>query len=545
MLPALIPRVARRSGPVRPPILTQQSGAVHPRLSDAANTGGQRFLCTRPQAGGSEGSSKSRLVVPAASASALTVALLAVGGGAPDPCFGKPARAEVGNGEAASAARQRRPKERVVVIGGGVMGGSVAWALAGKGVPVTVLDAGYPGSSWGESRICRLAYNDPLYIRMMKRGFQLWDRLAQDTGRTLLRRVPCLDVGDASLTSLAILGRTYAALGMEYEELSPAEVALRYPQIRLRQTERAVLQQDAGVLLASECVAALAEASQEQGADWVYAATVVAIDRAHHVVTTEDGREFPYSQLILCAGPWTNKMLEVARLPLLPLVVTNEQSVYYQVRGRQSGPRHDVEDGMPVVLQHIPRATPSVKRSGLYAVPHVGGIPGVKLGFHRRGPLLHNDDFVLRQDSLSNLTLLPNVIARGVSFAGARSDDLDWDPKAQSDSFVLEHFPGLTTSDAHHIRCLYTQTTLPDEDFLVGSCPADPAVFVAAGFGGEGFKFGVAIGELLAELALGAPLTLPSAEQRFALQRAYVGNLEVGAASTSHVAATIAQAAGQ
>jgi glycine/D-amino acid oxidase-like deaminating enzyme len=53
---------------------------------------------------------------------------------------------------------------------------------------------------------------------------------------------------------------------------------------------------------------------------------------------------------------------------------------------------------------------------------------------------------------------------------------------------------------------MYTMS--PDGHFVVGRVPDRARTLVAAGFSGHGFKFAPAIGEILAQLALGqdAPL---------------------------------------
>ncbi len=48
--------------------------------------------------------------------------------------------------------------------------------------------------------------------------------------------------------------------------------------------------------------------------------------------------------------------------------------------------------------------------------------------------------------------------------------------------------------------CLYTMT--PDEHFMLGANPDHPAVVLAAGFSGHGFKFAPVIAELLAGLVV-------------------------------------------
>ena len=77
----------------------------------------------------------------------------------------------------------------------------------------------------------------------------------------------------------------------------------------------------------------------------------------------------------------------------------------------------------------------------------------------------------------------------------------------------LPHLRVAPAADANYLRCLYTNTTLDSEDFLVGRLA--PHLVVACGFGGEGFKFAPALGELLAELTLGLPVSIPEAAARF------------------------------
>jgi glycine/D-amino acid oxidase-like deaminating enzyme len=377
------------------------------------------------------------------------------------------------------------------------------------------LDAGHPGSSWGETRISRLAYEEPHFVRLMQRGFVLWDELAKETGRTLLKRCPCLDVGDIASESLKNLTETYRALGLAYEELSAAEVPMRFPQIQLPSHERAVLQKEAGVLLASECLDAIYEAAESRGAEWFCGEAVVAIDRRRKVVTTEDGKDISYSKLVLCCGAWTNKLLQLSGLPLMPIVVSNEQNLYYD-KSTGNELSYDVDSDMPIVIEHFP-PTGGAKDQGIYVIPHVGGIPGIKVGEHRVGTLLQNDDFIVREDSLQRLHLIPT---RSKEFQDVRGDDVDVGPKARCDSFVAQHFPGVCPDGSHHIRCLYSQTTLDDEDFIVGVMPTDPDVFLACGFAGEGFKFGVAIGEFVMQLLTKAQLSVPDVLERFSVARA-------------------------
>jgi sarcosine oxidase len=55
--------------------------------------------------------------------------------------------------------------------------------------------------------------------------------------------------------------------------------------------------------------------------------------------------------------------------------------------------------------------------------------------------------------------------------------------------------------------CLYTNT--PDEQFVIDRHPAAPGVAFASACSGHGYKFAPVIGEILADLALGAPPSWP------------------------------------
>jgi sarcosine oxidase len=79
----------------------------------------------------------------------------------------------------------------VIVAGLGGMGSSAAYHLAGRGKRVLGLERFDPahdrGSSHGQSRIIRQAYfEDPAYVPLLLRAYELWGRLEQETGEDLM-----------------------------------------------------------------------------------------------------------------------------------------------------------------------------------------------------------------------------------------------------------------------------------------------------------------------------------------------------------------------
>ena len=81
----------------------------------------------------------------------------------------------------------------VIVVGLGGMGSAAAAHAASRGRRVLGLEqfhvAHDQGSSHGRSRVIRLAYfEDPAYVPLLRRAYDLWRRLDQATGRHVLDR---------------------------------------------------------------------------------------------------------------------------------------------------------------------------------------------------------------------------------------------------------------------------------------------------------------------------------------------------------------------
>lgn len=134
--------------------------------------------------------------------------------------------------------------QRVVVVGGGIMGSATAYSLArrNEGHQVTLIDTGHPiRSSWGQERAARLAYDEPMFVQMMQRAFMLWGELEQSdaAGRKVLRQGVRLDV--ASRGVLDSLKKTQEELGLSLTVFgNQEELDKRFPQIKLREGEEAV-----------------------------------------------------------------------------------------------------------------------------------------------------------------------------------------------------------------------------------------------------------------------------------------------------------------
>src|SRR3978361_756133 len=100
------------------------------------------------------------------------------------------------------------PTYDVVVIGLGGMGSAAAASLAARGQRVLGLERFGPahalGSSHGGSRIIRQSYfEDPAYVPLLLRAYELWDQLATDAQREVYRGTGGLFIGPPDCLTVA------------------------------------------------------------------------------------------------------------------------------------------------------------------------------------------------------------------------------------------------------------------------------------------------------------------------------------------------------
>ncbi|MFE0731494.1 FAD-dependent oxidoreductase [Streptomyces antibioticus] len=359
---------------------------------------------------------------------------------------------------------------RVVVIGGGVMGSAAAWRLAARGGEVTLLERFRPGhdrgSSYGTSRIFRLAYADPFYVDLAVRSLPLWRRLEEETGRRVLSPTGAVDHGPAAVTDA--LFETLTAAGRPVERMVPDQVAERWPG--LRADTGAVFHPEAGRLHADDAVAAFQQSARAHGAEVRHGVRVTGVrvlDSGGARVVSEAGEEWTADAVVVAVGGWTPALLgdgasaPVSGLPALR--VTQEQPAHFPAADPLS---------WPSFIHHPGAALPATGRStdGVYGL---GSTDGVKAGFHGIGPVVDPD----HRDRTPDAATLDALAA-----------------------YAERWLPGVDHTAPDPLTCLYTTTV--DHDFLVDR---QGPVTVLGGCSGHAFKFASFLGELAASLVHGEP----------------------------------------
>jgi sarcosine oxidase len=197
----------------------------------------------------------------------------------------------------------------VAIIGAGVMGLATAHALARAGRKVVVYEQfaqGHArGSSHGRSRIFRLAYAQPEWVRLAQEALAGWRALEREAGEPLLQLDGLLEiVDDLGQGSAAALD----ACGVPWQRLERDEVERRFA-LKLPAGTFAVLQPEAGIVRAERALAAFA-----RGIDVRYGARVTSLARL-------DAR-----CVVVTAGAWVNELVA----PPLPVRVTRETVCYFR-----------------------------------------------------------------------------------------------------------------------------------------------------------------------------------------------------------------------
>ncbi|MBV8639443.1 MAG: N-methyl-L-tryptophan oxidase [Candidatus Eremiobacteraeota bacterium] len=358
-----------------------------------------------------------------------------------------------------------RERYDAIVLGLGGIGSGAAYWLARRGARVLGLEQFELGHARGEShdhsRIIRLSYHTPNYVELAKRAYESWAMVELDSGERIVYKTGGLDLGPrGGAISLDGYADAMRASGVEFETLDATEIRRRFPAFAIDDDVWGLFQADSGIVAAERATASHQRMAQVHGARLLSNVRVerVELSGADITVHTQDA-SYRTSQLIVCAGPWTNTMLAGANLHL-PLEVTKEQAMYF----RPADASAFAFGEFPVWIW--------MDDPSFYGFPVFGEAGAVKVTQDAGGKAADPDTRGFEED--------PEITARVRRFLHA-------------------HLPALDSPPQLVKTCLYTLT--PDRDFVIDTVPGTKNVHVAIG-AGHAFKFASVIGRILTELAL-------------------------------------------
>jgi sarcosine oxidase len=344
----------------------------------------------------------------------------------------------------------------IVIVGAGIFGLSTARELARRGHSVLAIDrfgSGHPAtSSTGVSRSIRIAYDHPFYVDLAVEAIESWRRLEAETGRTILHLTGQVDLGPQR--KLEDLVRTVRAAGAEIDEVSAAELRRLFPEIAMSRGESALFQRQAGTVIADIGMLALLAACNKVGVVHAAPERVVRIEPGATVAVHTERRRIEARQVVVAAGPWTRDLLAAVGLEL-PLAPAVAQVTFLDAPALVDRP------GIAEWRAH--------GETGIYGHP----VPGI--GYK---------------------------IAFDAGAAGWHPDVERWEPDLAEERAILDwlaqRMPSVEPKVSRTQRHPWTMT--PDVDFIVDRWEQ---LVVACGCSGHAFKFGPALGRLVADIVEG------------------------------------------
>jgi sarcosine oxidase, subunit beta len=342
-------------------------------------------------------------------------------------------------------------RSEVVVIGGGVIGTSIAFHLAEAGVDVLLLERGELGSgstSKGAGGV-RAMFSDELNVRIGLRDLDAWRAFPERPGW----EVDFEEVGYLFLLSrpadVAHFERAVTmqnSLGLPSRMLAPEEARRLSPLASLDGVLAAALCPRAGLATPDAAVQGYAAGARRHGARIRSGCAVTAIECEGGRLKRVRSAAGPVETrtLICAAGVWS---AEVGAMVAVDLPVRPERR-----RIAYTGPLGDLPERIPMTIDF---------ETGFY--------------FHREGPglLFGTNDVCETQDEW---------LERAVPVLERRAPML------------------LEAPIAGGWSGLYEMT--PDRNALIGEAPAPSRFLYATGFSGHGFQQAPAVGEILRDLYL-------------------------------------------
>jgi len=363
-----------------------------------------------------------------------------------------------------------RREYEVAVLGLGGLGSSAAyWASRRVGAGVLGLERfelGHErGASQDHSRLIRLSYHAPHYVRFAKDAYAAWAEVEAEAGERLVVKTGGVDLYPESAYGwMDDYAMALDATGIAYEWLGADELMRRWPQWLVPPDVRVMYQADTGVVAAAQANATHRRQAERNGATLLGGARVgtIAESGGLYEIETEAGT-FRAERLVLTADAWTNELLEQL-WRRIDLTVTQEQVHYYDSRDLEAF----APERFPVwIWMGVP---------SFYGLPAFGE-PGAKIGQDVGGAVVTGD---------------------------TRSFEPDPAYSARLDAFMQDHLPGGFGPYRLRKTCLYTMT--PDRDFVLDTVPGHDRAVVGQG-AAHAMKFASVFGRSLVELVFDGTTT--------------------------------------
>jgi glycine cleavage system aminomethyltransferase T/glycine/D-amino acid oxidase-like deaminating enzyme len=356
---------------------------------------------------------------------------------------------------------------RVVIVGGGIAGCSVAYHLTKLGwSDVLLLEQGRltSGTTWHAAGLVGQLRGTRTMTRMSRYGIELYSKLEAETGAaTGWKQCGAVTVARTQerMILLKRMVATARSFGIEAELVSPAEAGKLWPLMRTDDLAGAVWLPGDGKANPTDLTQSLARGARSGGAKIVEGVKVTGFDirkdRVHGVRTNQG--DVACEVVVNCAGQWARALGKLAGVTV-PLFSAEH---FY------------------IVTRKIPGVTPDL-------------------------PVLRDPDgYIYYKEEVGGLVM-----------GGFEPEAKPWGMNGIPENFEFQllpedwdHFETLMQNALHRTPCLEKaevrqllngpESFTPDGHFILGEAPGVSGFFVAAGFNSGGIANAGGAGRLTAE----------------------------------------------
>ena len=364
----------------------------------------------------------------------------------------------------------------VAIIGGGMAGLSAAATLSEMGIKnIAVFEAqklaNTDGSSFGESRMYREMYSDPVLCKLAKESNRLWSKQESLLNHSLRKEHGLLFYGeswDEETIEGSIPGaqKVMDEQKIPYEFLTSERISERFPIIP-KEHFVGLFEPSAGAILSNKAIDNWIEIIRRNGNRIFEDCRIKEINQKNNSLETIENNSVTYDQLIVASGMWSNELLEKIGLKL-DIKIWPMLWAHYLVK----------EEFINSYPQWFCFQKSRNDDGGLYyGFPvlsrNKNNVPRIKVGIDWAPPSIIGND----NKSMENPFMEPL--------------------KKMLDNFILNNIQGVIACDETFVSP-YTMTS--DVNFILDKPKENITIF--SGGSGQSFKFAPLIGKCLAEKAL-------------------------------------------
>jgi glycine/D-amino acid oxidase-like deaminating enzyme len=371
----------------------------------------------------------------------------------------------------------------VVVVGAGIIGSSIAYQLARRGVSVIAIDKGLgpaEGSTGASSSICRCRYTHPEVVRLAFHGQEAFGSWSEFTGlketRSDLHRVGVIWIMGEAMEKVERDTALLLSQGVDAEALRPEDVTALFPAVSncaepydltgevehvCRPGEAFLYEPRSGYADPVGANEDLIEATRARGGEIRFKTQVVGFVKGEESVTgvkLADGSSISADLVINAAGPWCNSLNAMAGADIRWTLTPTRIQTVYRPWPEDLGP---LPIGMDAVM-------------GIYFRPESSGRQIMV------GSVIAEDEEEIIEDP-DSFKRVPDAEYTQMKLAAFHHRIPSLEPRGQ-----VTGIAGLYTINREDVHP------------IVGPTGID-GFWVANGFSGHGFKLAPAIGSMIAQ----------------------------------------------